>query len=74
SMAQQKTYSEDIAGKIDVEIRKLVDGAQDRCKVILEENRPQLETIAQFLLKNEVMSAEEFEAVFTSEEGTTTHA
>ncbi|MEG0824136.1 MAG: ATP-dependent zinc metalloprotease FtsH [Oscillospiraceae bacterium] len=74
SMAQQKTYSEDIAGKIDVEIRKLVDGAQDRCKVILEKNRPQLETIAQFLLKNEVMSAEEFEAVFTSEEGTTTHA
>ena len=68
-MAQSRTYSEEVAGLIDEEVHKIVDAQYRRCVGILQEQRTQLEITAQFLLKYETMSAEEFELVFTDPEG-----
>ena len=64
SMAQSRSYSEESAAAIDREVRAIIDVAYQRCRAILEEHRPQLETVAQFLLEHETMSALEFERVF----------
>ena len=69
TMAQSRTYSEEVAGLIDEEVHKIVDGQYERCVQILTEQRDALEVTAQFLMKYETMSAEEFEQVFTDPEG-----
>ena len=65
TMAQARSYSEDIASAIDEEIHAIIDRAYKKCEEILAANRPQLDLTAQFLLEHETMSAEEFELVFT---------
>jgi cell division protease FtsH len=64
SMAQAKPYSEDVAARIDQEVKAIIDRAYAKCEDILNAHRAQLESVAQFLLEHETMSAEEFEAVF----------
>ena len=63
-MARSKPYSEEVAAQIDAEVKKLIDAAYRRCEEILQRDREQLVAVAEFLLKNETMSAEEFHAVF----------
>lgn len=67
SMAQARTYSEEVAGQIDEEIRAIIDGAYHRCEEILSEQKEQLIQVAEFLLEHETMSAEEFQQIFTEE-------
>lgn len=64
SMAQAKPYSEEVAAQIDAEVKALIDAAYARCEVILTRDKAHLVEVAEFLLKNENMSAEEFYAVF----------
>ena len=64
SMAQTRPYSEETAAEMDQEIRRIMDEAYGRCRKILEQYRPQLDQVAQFLLQHETMTAQEFEAVF----------
>ena len=64
SMAQTRPYSEKTAAEMDGEIRRIMDDAYARCTVILEQYRPQLVEVAEYLLANETMTAEEFEKVF----------
>ncbi|MBR7149623.1 MAG: ATP-dependent zinc metalloprotease FtsH [Oscillospiraceae bacterium] len=64
TMAQAKNYSEQTAARIDEEVKAIVDAAYRRCEEILKADTAALEAVAQFLLANESMSAEEFEAVF----------
>jgi len=68
SMAQTRPYSEKTAAEIDEEIRRIIDEAYDRCKAILEQYRPQLVQVAEYLLEHETMTAEEFEQVFADKE------
>ena len=67
SMAQSRSYSEAIAAAVDQEVRALLDKATQDCMSRLEAHRKELTAVAEFLLENETMSAEEFEAVFTQE-------
>ncbi|MCD8144881.1 MAG: ATP-dependent zinc metalloprotease FtsH [Oscillospiraceae bacterium] len=67
-MAQSKNYSEALAAVIDQEIKRIVDEAYARCKEILVRDMDKLEAVAQFLLENETMSADEFEAVYQTGE------
>ena len=67
SMAQTRPYSEKTAAEMDGEIRRIMDDAYARCTVILEQYRPQLVEVAEYLLANETMTAEEFEKVFRME-------
>ena len=65
SMAQTRTYSEEVAGEIDREIHAIIDRAYKKCEEILTAQRAQLDLTAQYLLEHETMSAEQFELVFT---------
>ena len=67
SMAQTRPYSEKTAAEMDGEIRRIMDDAYARCIAILEQYRPQLVEVAEYLLANETMTAEEFEKVFRTE-------
>ena len=68
TMAQARSYSEDVAGLIDEEVKSIVDRAYARCEEILTRCRPQLELTAQYLLAHETMSGAEFTKVFTDPE------
>ena len=64
SMTQGRSYSEEVAGMIDEEIKAILDEAYRRCREILNKHREELERTAQYLLEFETMSAEDFELVF----------
>ena len=62
---EEKNYSEQTAIQIDNEIRSIVQGCYDRARKLLEDNRDKLDSLAQELMKREVMDAEEIrDAVF----------
>ena len=58
-----KSYSEKVAAEIDEEIKRIVEEAYERCRLILEDNLDILTLTAEYLLKNEVMDGETFAAV-----------
>jgi cell division protease FtsH len=64
SMAQARTYSEEVAGQIDQEVKSIVDQAYTRCEDILTRRRPELELTARYLLDHETMDAPTFAKVF----------
>lgn len=68
SMAQTRTYSEEVAGLIDQEIKAIVDQAYARCEEILTRCRKELEITAKYLLDHETMEAEVFAKVFEAPE------
>ena len=63
-----KSYSEKIAGTIDDEVKALIDKAYDHCKQILTDNSDKLHEVVDFLLENETMTGEQFEAVMQGRE------
>ena len=65
SMGQTRSYSEEIAGQIDEEVRSIVEKAYKRCEEILNSHRPQLEITAKYLLDHETMEGDLFHKVFT---------
>ncbi len=62
--AFQKPYSEKTAETIDQEVRKIVESAYERAKVLLGENREKLERLATLLLEREVIFREDLEEIF----------
>ena len=63
-----KSYSEAVAGTIDEEVKILIDRAYAHCKQILEENADKMDAVVDFLLKNESMTGEQFEACMEGRE------
>lgn len=63
SMAQAKTYSEEVAAQIDEEVKAIIDAGYERCAEVLEAHRAQMEAVAGYLLEHETMSGEDFERV-----------
>ena len=63
SMAQAKNYSEEVAAKIDAEVKEIIDNAYRCCEEILTEHSDALERVAQTLLEKETISGEEFAEV-----------
>ena len=61
---QTKSYSEETAGMIDEEVKKIFDEATALCEKILTEHADQLRAIAEYLLEHETMEAEEFNYFF----------
>ncbi len=58
-------YSDDTAAKIDSEIHNIITEAYNNAKRILNENMDKLHFIAEFLVKNEIMDGEQFEAAMS---------
>ena len=65
-----KNYSEKTAAEIDDEIRAIISSAYETCKKHLTENIDKLHFIAEFLLKNESMDEEQFNAAMQMENPT----
>jgi len=63
-ISEQRNYSDEVAAKIDAEVREIIDRAYDRATVALTEHREVLDRLAALLIENETIEAEEFEALF----------
>jgi cell division protease FtsH len=61
--SSEPDYSDEIAREIDDEIRRIVEGAHQQAKDIIETHREMLTTISELLLKRETIEREEFEAL-----------
>lgn len=59
-----RNYSEDVAGKIDSEMRRIIDTAYHKTEKLLSENMEKLHSVAQALLEKETISGKEFEVLF----------
>ncbi|MEZ4618171.1 MAG: ATP-dependent zinc metalloprotease FtsH [Caldilineaceae bacterium] len=59
-IGEQRAYSEDIARKIDQEVRRIVYSAYDRARSILTEQKDRLIRVAETLLEKEVIDRKEF--------------
>ena len=62
--AQSKNYSEETAGIIDEETKKIVDTAYQRAETILTEHIDKLHAVAKVLLDKEKIDGDEFDAIF----------
>ena len=63
SMAQAKAYSEEVAARIDTEVKEIIDTAYRRCEEVLKRHREKMEAVAAYLLEHETMSGEDFASV-----------
>ena len=57
-------YGEEVAGKIDREVKRIIDNCYQDAKRIIKENEKVLEACAELLLEKEKITGEEFEALF----------
>jgi len=63
--AQTKDYSEETAGIIDEEVKRIVDKAYNRARDILTQHVDKLHAVAQVLLEKEKIEGEEFDRIFS---------
>ena len=57
-------YGEEVAGKIDREVKRIIDQCYQDAKRIIKENEKVLEACANLLLEKEKITGKEFEALF----------
>ncbi len=57
-------YGEEVAGKIDKEVKRIIDECYAKAKAIITENNNVLEACAELLLEREKITSKEFEALF----------
>ena len=60
-------YGEEVAGKIDREVKKIIDECYANAKEIIQKHNHVLEACADLLLEKEKITREEFSALFDSE-------
>ena len=63
----EKSYSEETAGIIDEEVKKIIDNAYAEAKNILREHRDKLDRVAEVLVEKEKITGEEFDQIFEGE-------
>ncbi len=59
-----RNYSEEVAAKIDKEMRRIIDSAYQKTETLLSENMEKLDSVAQALLEKETITGKEFEMLF----------
>jgi len=64
-ISEQRNYSDEVAAKIDEEVREIIDRAYDRAKEALTQQRAVLDRLAGLLVEKETIEGEEFESLFT---------
>jgi cell division protease FtsH len=63
-IGEQRNYSEEVAQEIDAEVRRFVTEAYERARAILTTYRHKLDEIADRLIAEETLDANEFQAMF----------
>lgn len=66
-LAHTRSYSENVANRIDDEVRTIIDECYKEAKRILLENRTVMDDCANLLMEKERITREEFEALFGNE-------
>lgn len=61
---KQASYSEQIAGQIDEEVKEIIDTAYNRAKAIITKNKNILTSLIELLEKKETIYSEEFDDLF----------
>ena len=64
-IGEQRNYSDEVAKQIDEEVRAIVDHAYERAMEVLVKHRDKLTTLAEKLVAEETVDAEEFEKLFS---------
>ena len=67
-LTTQRNCSDDTAAKIDAEIKRIIDEAYARAKVILEEHKQELVKVSDYLIEREKLSADEFDSIMKGED------
>ena len=65
-LAEEKTFSEEMAWLIDQEIAALIRGAEGKATELLEQNRSKLDALAQALLEEETLDGERVDQVLAT--------
>jgi cell division protease FtsH len=68
-LSEQRNYSEEVAEQIDFEVRRFVDEAHQVALQILRDHIDKLKTIANRLLEEETLDADEFATIFIEDKG-----
>lgn len=63
-LAHTRSYGENVAGIIDMEVKRIIDECYQRTRKILQENETILHSCANLLLEKEKIGRDEFEALF----------
>jgi cell division protease FtsH len=64
-ISEQRNYSEETARQIDVEVKRLVDTAHERARIVLEQNVDVLHDLANKLLEIETLGGEELREILS---------
>jgi len=70
-IGEQRNYSDEVAKQIDEEVRAIIDRGYQRAMDVLTKHRDKLDLIAQQLIENETLEAEQFAALFGEGDGGT---
>lgn len=65
-LTTQRNFSEETSGKIDEEVKRIIDAAYKRTEDILNQNMEKLHKVANVLLEKEKIDGEEFDAIMNS--------
>ena len=63
----QRSYSEEVAAKVDKEIRRILEEQFERAKQVLLHEREALDRVVKYLIEYERITGEEFEKIFHNE-------
>ncbi|MGZ8512022.1 MAG: ATP-dependent zinc metalloprotease FtsH [Candidatus Limnocylindria bacterium] len=63
-ISEQRNYSDEVAAKIDAEVRSIIDNAYSRARDALTTHRDVLDRLAELLVEKETIESEEFESLF----------
>jgi cell division protease FtsH len=69
-LMHDRDYSEEMASRIDNEVKKIIEQAYQTAKSVLFKNKPKLKKIAEKLLDVETLSSGEFEKLFGAKKAT----
>lgn len=65
-LGKERSFSEDVAFKIDEEIKQFIDKAYNNAETLLNDNISKLHSVAKALLEKEKLEADEFEEIFNA--------
>ena len=68
SYGKTRSYSEQVAGQIDEEVKAVIDRAYDMAMELLTTHREKLDAVAEFLLKHENMTGEQFKTLMEGQD------
>ena len=63
-ISEQRNYSDEVAAKIDAEVRAIIDHGFERAKAALLKHRDVLDRLASLLVEKETIEHDEFESLF----------